>query len=192
MEKKILFIDACARKESRTRNLAEYVLSFLDGEVERLSLYQEDAVPLDEQALEQRENDAANGTCEGKSIRLARQFAAAEKIVIAAPHWDLSFPAILKAYIENINVVGVTFAYDETGSPYSLCRAEELYFVDTAGGGILEEDRYGFGYIQALCDRFYGIRKTQAFYAECLDIVGSDPQKILQEAKEKVAGYFRA
>ena len=40
MKKKILFIDACARKNSRTRNLAEYVLSFLDGEVERLSLYQ--------------------------------------------------------------------------------------------------------------------------------------------------------
>lgn len=191
MKKKILFIDACARKNSRTRNLAEYVLSFLDGEAERLSLYQEGVVPLDEQALEQREHDAACGTSEGRSIRFARQFAAADTIVIASPHWDLSFPAILKAYIENINVIGVTFAYDETGSPYGLCRAEELYFVATAGGSILEEDRYGFGYIQALCGRFYGIRKTQAFYAECLDIIGSDPQKILQEARKNVAGYFR-
>ncbi|MBR2560629.1 MAG: NAD(P)H-dependent oxidoreductase, partial [Eubacterium sp.] len=90
MKKKILFIDACARKNSRTRNLAEYVLSFLDGEAERLSLYQEGVVPLDEQALEQREHDAACGTSEGRSIRFARQFAAADTIVIASPHWDLS------------------------------------------------------------------------------------------------------
>ena len=191
MEKKILFVDACARNNSRTRALAEYVLSFLDGDVERLSLYREGAFPLDENALQQRENCVACGECEGQSIRLARQFAAADEIVIAAPHWDLSFPAILKAYIENINVIGVTFAYDETGCPYSLCKAQKLFYVATAGGKILEEDRYGFGYIRALCSRFYGIREVQAFYAQCLDIEGFDTEKILQEARQDVAGYFQ-
>ena len=38
---------------------------------------------------------------------LASQFQQADEIVIAAPYWDLSFPAILKLYLENIYVTGV-------------------------------------------------------------------------------------
>lgn len=188
--KTILFIDACARKESRTRALAEYLLSFLEGETERLELYREGAYPLDENALEQRENCVSCGQCEGQSIRYARQFAEADEIVIAAPHWDLSFPAILKAYIENVNVIGITFAYDEQGNPYGLCKAKRLYYVATAGGSILENDRYGFGYVQALCGRFYGIESTEAFYAECLDIEGRDPWKVLAETRMEIREYF--
>ena len=188
---KILFVDACARKESRTRQLAEYLLSFLDGEIDRLDLYQRGAFPLDENALQQREQCVSCGQCEEQSIAYARQFAEADQIVIAAPHWDLSFPAILKAYIENINVIGITFSYDEQGNPYGLCKAKKLYYAATAGGRILEDDRYGFGYVQALCRRFYGIENTKAFYAENLDIVGQDPQKILEEAREEINVYFQ-
>ena len=186
---KILFVDACARKESRTRQLAEYLLSFFDGEIDRMDLYQRGAFPLDENALQQREQCVSCGQCEGQSIAYARQFAEADQIVIAAPHWDLSFPAILKAYIENINVIGITFSYDEQGNPYGLCKAKKLYYVATAGGTILEDDRYGFGYVQALCRRFYGIKDIKAFYAENLDIVGQDPQKILEEAKKDIKVY---
>lgn len=35
-------------------------------------------------------------------FRYARQFAAADRIVIAAPLWDLSFPAQLKVYLRCI------------------------------------------------------------------------------------------
>ena len=188
---KTLFVDACARKESRTRKLAEYLLSFLDGEVEKADLYRQGAFPLDENALIQREQCMACGQCEGQSIAYARQFAEADQIVIAAPHWDLSFPAILKAYIENINVIGLTFAYDDQGNPFGLCKAKKLYYIATAGGKILENDRYGFDYVQALCRRFYGIPETKAFYAECLDIVGQDPQKILEGTEKEISDYFK-
>lgn len=191
MKRKILFIDACARKESRTRALAEYLLSFLEGETERLELYREEIFPLHEDALAQREDRVSRGLLEDPCLRFARQFAGADEIVIAAPHWDLSFPSILKAYIENINVIGVTFAYDETGSPYGLCRAKRLFYVATAGGGILEDDRYGFGYVNALCRRFYGIGETKAFYAEGLDIIGSDPQAVLDGTRRGIAGFFK-
>ena len=39
----------------------------------------------------------------------AKDFAKADTIVIAAPFWDLSFPASLKCYIEAINILGITF-----------------------------------------------------------------------------------
>ena len=35
------------------------------------------------------------------------------------------------------------------------------------------------------------IREVQAFYAQCLDIEGFDTEKILQEARQDVAGYFQ-
>ena len=60
-------------------------------------------------------------------FELARQFAAADQIVIAAPYWDLSFPAALKQYFEQINVLGITFAYTPEGVPKGLCRARKLY-----------------------------------------------------------------
>ena len=52
----------------------------------------------------------------------ARQFAAADRIVIAAPLWDLSFPAQLKVYLENIYVTGIVTKYSEAGEPVGLCR----------------------------------------------------------------------
>ena len=53
----------------------------------------------------------ADGAFQDPLFGLARQFAAADRIVIAAPYWDLSFPAALKQYVEQINVLGITFIY---------------------------------------------------------------------------------
>ena len=39
----------------------------------------------------------------------------ADTVVIAAPFWDLSFPAILKKYIEAVTVAGITFRYSDQG-----------------------------------------------------------------------------
>ena len=43
-------------------------------------------------------------------------FADADDIIIAAPYWDLGFPAQLKTYIENIYVTGIVSAYNDHGS----------------------------------------------------------------------------
>ncbi|MBQ7193498.1 MAG: NAD(P)H-dependent oxidoreductase [Synergistaceae bacterium] len=108
-------------------------------------------------------------------------FASADEIVIAAPYWDLSFPASLKNYVEAINVVGLTFGYGEDGRPYGLCRAKRLVYVTTAGGPILNE-AYGYGYVRELAQGFYGIPEVVLVKAEGLDIVGADVEGILGEA----------
>ena len=187
--KNILFIDACPRKESRTRLLAEHLLTKLEGDVRTVKLSGEAAAPLDEEAVRERERCLLSGESGSRSLAFARQFAEADEIVMAAPHWDLSFPALLKAYIENVNVIGVTFAYTEQGDPYGLCRAKKLYYVATAGGAVLDPV-YGYGYVQALCERFWQIPETVSFCAERLDIVGEDPEKILTAAKEEIDRYF--
>ena len=39
--RKILYVDACVRPNSRTRILAEHLLTYLDGEVTHLDLFKE-------------------------------------------------------------------------------------------------------------------------------------------------------
>ena len=103
---------------------------------------------------------------------MANQFARADEIVIAAPFWDLSFPAALKQYFEQINVLGITFMYTPEGLPKGLCRASKLYYVMTAGGMYVPEE-YGFGYVRALARNFYGIEDVKLIKAVGLDIAGA-------------------
>ena len=49
--------------------------------------------------LPHREELLDRGELDGEIFRYSHQFAAADRIVIAAPYWDLSFPAQLKIYI---------------------------------------------------------------------------------------------
>ena len=116
---------------------------------------------------------------------LARQFAAADAIVIAAPFWDLSFPAALKAYLEQINVVGVTFRYTPEGVPEGLCRARKLYYVTTVGGDFFPE-AFGFGYVEALAKNFYGIPEVHLIKATGLDIWGANVEEILRACEEEI------
>ena len=181
----ILFIDAAVREHSRTRELAEHLLRQLDGTIETLSLDDEKLPPLERKRLAWRDECCRAGDFPDGYFDFARQFAAADIIVIAAPFWDGSFPAVLKKYIETVCVQGITFRYTEKGEPQGLCRAKKLYYVTTAGGAIFS-DTYGFGYLDSLARTMFGIPETKCFRAECLDIDGADLAAILSEAKRRI------
>lgn len=53
-----------------------------------------------------------------------------------------------------------TFEYSPEGTPISKCMAEKLYYVTKAGGTFVPED-YGFGYVKALAQGFYGIQDVR-------------------------------
>ena len=63
-------------------------------------------------------------------FRYAWQFARADAIVLAALLWDLSFPALLKVYIEQVSVEGITFGCGEAGC-YGICHASRMVFLTT-------------------------------------------------------------
>ena len=105
--------------------------------------------------------------------------------MIAAPYWDLSFPAVLKQYIEHINVLGITFEYTPDGLPRGLCRAKKLYYIMTAGGKYVPKE-FGFEYIKALAQNFYGIQDVRKIEAVGLDIIGADAEAILRSAEEVI------
>ena len=185
----ILFIDACARDNSRTRELAEYVLSCLSHDevaIERANLYDIDLKPVDKYMIEKRDASLASGDFSDPYYDMARQFAAADDIVIASPYWDFSYPAVLKLYIENISVNGITFRYDENGIPHGLCHAQKLYYVTTAGGEI-GKNNFGYDYIKAISLSLYGIRDATCIRAVGLDMVSVDERSVLENAKEQLS-----
>ena len=178
---KILFINACVRPSSRTLELANHVLTKLSGKVEQLDLYNERLLPLDLAQIEIRDKSAKNKDFSDSLFNHAKQFANADIIVVAAPYWDLMFPAVVKSYFENITVNGLTFCYGENGIPSGLCKAKKLIYVTTAGGPIIHN--FGYEYIMALAKSFYGIKDVQLVKAECLDVCGADVLQTMQNAK---------
>ena len=182
MDRPILYINACVRKESRTRRLAEKLLLKLGEPFEEIRL--EDVVfpVVDEDFLSKRDRLISEGDYQAPLFDLARQFSKAATIVIAAPFWDLSFPAALKQYLEQINVTGITFKYSAEGVPIGLCRAKRLFYVTTAGGPYVPE-AYGFGYVKALEEAYYGIPDVRKIEAVGLDIDGADVDAIMKSAE---------
>ena len=176
-----LLIDACVRAQSRTKRLADALLSRLDGPVSSVRLADLTFPVVNAEFLDKRDRLIAAGAFSDPMFAPARQFADADRIVVAAPYWDLSFPASLKQYFEQINVLGLTFRYGADGVPQGLCRADRLYYVTTAGGSFVPEE-YGFGYVQALAQGFYGIRDVRLIRACGLDLDGADPERILADA----------
>ena len=115
----------------------------------------------------------------------AKDYAEADTIIIAAPYWDLSFPALLKNYTETINVNGIVFQYTEKGEVVWLCNAKNLIYITTTGGKIISHE-YGFGYIKDLAQKFHGIQNVEYIKAEGLDIEGANIEKILQKAEKDI------
>ena len=90
---KILFINACVRAESRTKRLADKLLQMMNETYDEVCLMDIPFPVVDENFLNERARLASEEECDNPMIKLAKQFAEAEEIVIAAPYWDLSFPA---------------------------------------------------------------------------------------------------
>ena len=178
-EKKMtLFVNCCPRDSSRTERLARKLLDKL-GEFEEINPEREGLVPLDNERLNYRTALLEKGDLSDDIFKYAKQFAAADTIVIAAPFWDLSFPSILKIYIENIYVTGIVSKYDSDGTPKGLCKAKKLYYVTTAGGPY--DERFSFDYLKELAESFFGIGEAVLIKAEMLDIIGNNPEEILAE-----------
>ena len=187
MKSKVLFVNACVRKNSRTKRIADYLLLKLNVEITEVKTADISFPAVDEAFLKKRDSLIASSSFDDPLFEQARLFADADEIVIAAPYWDMSFPASLKQYIEQINVLGVTFSYTSEGTPRGLCKAKRLYYVTAAGGTFVPED-YGFGYVKTLAQSFYGIPEVKLIQAAGLDIYGADEEQIVRKVMDDIDG----
>ena len=177
---KLLIVDSCISQrgeQSRTKKLLmAYVEEFCrchpDTETETVTPEVLLALrPFDPAMLDARDELAHRRRFDAPVFDLARQFLAADAVVVAAPFWDLQFPAALRTYIEYISANGLTYHYEADGC-HGDCRAEKLTYL-TSGGDVERAESLGVLYWRQLCTMF-GIKKFDYVFAGGLDL---DPEK---------------
>ncbi len=181
----VLLINACVRKKSRTIKLARKLAAKIGGNTTEVFLEKDRVNPLYGLPLVDREILLDAGELWDDMFDNARQFAEADVIIFAAPNWDLSFPAILKMYLESVNVWNIAFEHGEDGQIHGLCKAKKIFYVTTSSNYISTET-YGYGYIRELAHTFWGVQDTQMVKAEWLDEKGADPDQIMDAVIARV------
>ena len=149
MAEKLIIIDSCMREESRTRRILKATEDVLSGryEIEKIDVSETGFRPLIPSSLSERNN----GNIPEEAVALAKRIAAADRLVIAAPFWDMSFPAALKTFFENLSLYGVTFT-DNGQTCEGLCRCKGVLYITTRGMNIPDGDprEQGSTYLRAL------------------------------------------
>lgn len=183
--RKVLYVNCIMREGSRTKELADAFFSKLkDAEVCELILRNEDLKPLVNDFFESRQKLLEENNRTHVRFRYAHQFKEADMIVIAAPFWDLSFPALLKIYIENVSVDGITFLSTSDGLKGN-CAATDLVYLTTRGGFYNGDPmEMALPQFEAL-SRFFGIDRFHSIAADGMNVQGFDSDASLNEAKEE-------
>jgi len=190
---KVIYIKANAKPEgtSRTFKISDafietYKKNHPDDEVITLDLYKEGINFLTEEGVVM--HIPAPGTGKDHPIlKYAYQFLEADKYVFAEPLWNLSIPAIMKAYIDYVCVTSITFKYTAEG-PVGLCQGKKAVNITSRGGeystGIAAAWEMGDKYLRTVLG-FMGITDFTTIAANQLDVIGQDVEAIVGEAIRK-------
>lgn len=172
--KKLFYIDATMREESRTRKIAVTLIEALGKryDIETVRLDGASYPAVGSRILRDRDN----GIVPEEYAAMARRLAAADRIVIAAPFWDMSFPSALKLFIENMSLFNITFGSDDKKC-FGLCRCSKVLYITTRGMDIRTGDplEQATPYIRAL-GQLWGLGELYAVAARNLDY--STPEEI--------------
>lgn len=186
--KNIIFIDACMRAGSRTKRIAERIIEELSGRyrIETIRLGEAEYPVVDNRILEERNN----GTVPKAHAELAGRIAAADRIVIAAPFWDMSFPSALKVFFENMSLFGITFDSNDKEC-YGLCKAEKVMYITTRGMDISTGDQLeqATPYIRAL-SHLWGWGELTVISAQNMDY--SSPEEIEERISKAIGEGLEA
>ena len=166
--KKLLYIDACIRDtESRTKRIATPIVDALKAryDVETYVLNDLDLSIVQKDLIRQRNS----GNIDPTVLGWAETVRDADRIVIAAPFWDMSIPAALKNFIELCSILDVTFKTNDHIC-YGNCRAEKLLFITTRGMDIDTGDvrEQATSYLKAL-SWLWGIGPMEVVSAQNMD-----------------------
>lgn len=182
--KKLLYIDSCIRNElSRTKRIATPIVEELSKRYEVETVVINDLELLPVQYDENRRR--AGGTVSEEALCLANKIKNADRIVIAAPFWDMSVPAALKTFFELCSLFGVTFDSDDK-TCFGLCKAENIMFITTRGMAIKTGDplEQATPYIKAL-SWLWGIKGFEVVARDNFDYL---PQ---EEIEKEIASAIK-
>lgn len=184
---KVLYIKANIKKEGESRTfkvadsfIEEYKKNNPEDEIVVLDLYKENIDFLRPEDLGGIFGPKDETSKHHPILKYAYQFADADKYIIAAPMWNLSIPAILKAYIDYISVTGITFKYTEKGPEGLLKNKKAVHIVSR--GGEYNNTPYEMGdrYLRTILG-FFGIQEVETIAVENVDVMGVDLQEKIED-----------
>ncbi|MBR1574448.1 MAG: NAD(P)H-dependent oxidoreductase [Bacteroidales bacterium] len=171
--KSLVVINACVRQsDSRTLRIAEPIIKTLSRRyhVTRYDLPEMDIVPLTPSLYAGR----GQGDIPAWAKEAASTLAQADRILIAAPFWDMSFPAVLKCFFEQTSLFDITFT-DNGSTCIGLCKAPKVLYITTRGMDIPtgSEWEQATPYIQAL-SRLWNLGPLTTIAARNMDYSTED------------------
>ena len=188
---KVLYIKANIKnsEESRTYQVADrfveaYKKNNPEDEITVLDLYKENIDFLKAEDLGKLFGPKDEESKKDPILKYAYQFAEADKYIIAAPMWNLSIPAILKAYIDYVSITGIAFKYTAEGPVGLLENKKAVHIV--ARGGVYADSPYEMGdrYLKTILG-FFGITDMKTIAIEGVDFIGADVKGKVEEAIER-------
>ena len=188
---KVLYIKANIKNEGESRTfkvsdsfVEEYKKNNPEDEIITLDLYKENIDFLRADDLGKLFGPKDEESKNNSILKYAYQFADADKYIIAAPMWNLSFPAILKAYIDYVSVSGITFKYTAEG-PVGLLNNKKAVHIVSRGGGY-DNSPYEMGdrYLRTILG-FFGIKDIETIVIDNLDVMGVNVEEKVEEGIEK-------
>ena len=149
--KKIIYVNSIIRKEeSRTKRVIDGIL---DGVMDKVTIKEIDLNTLNLNPYNEvsYEKKVKNGT-EDVFYNLSKEIAESDGLIIAAPFWDMSIPAMLKSFLEKISLFEVMFVSDDKQCN-GIAKCPFMYYVTTRGMNIKDGDELeqGTSYLKALC-----------------------------------------
>ncbi|EHK2354801.1 FMN-dependent NADH-azoreductase [Clostridium perfringens] len=194
---KVLYIKANIKNEGESRTfkvsdsfVEEYKKNNPEDEIITLDLYKENIDFLRADDLGKLFGPKDEESKNNSILKYAYQFADADKYIIAAPMWNLSFPAILKAYIDYVSVSGITFKYTAEG-PVGLLNNKKAVHIVSRGGGY-DNSPYEMGdrYLRTILG-FFGIKDIETIAIDNLDVMGVNVEEKVEEGIEKATSFAK-
>ncbi|MGV2875461.1 FMN-dependent NADH-azoreductase [Macrococcus capreoli] len=201
---KVLYITAHPNDETISFSMAtgkafieSYKAAHPEHDVKHIDLYDTFIPLLDKEVFsgwgKLRSGEAFETLSETEQQKVARieelsdEFAAADKYVFVAPMWNLSFPAVVKAYIDTVAIAGKSFKYTENG-PVGLLTDKKALLVQARGGfyteGPAANYEMGNRYLQTILG-FMGIPSIEELIIEGHNALPDQADAIKAAAIEK-------
>ncbi len=141
--------------------------------------YEAFSVPAEERSLEQQQALAL-------SDKLTDELRSADAIVLTAPMYNFGLPSSLKAWVDHVARVNVTFAYGERGME-GLLQGKKVYVISTRGGKHAGTERELQTQLFGLVFGMMGITDIEMIYVEGLAFGEEAAVEGLSQAREKIS-----
>ncbi|TXK67412.1 NAD(P)H-dependent oxidoreductase [Paenibacillus sp. N3.4] len=128
---------------------------------------------------------------------LVDQFAAADKYVFVTPIWNLSYPPVMKAYIDSVCIAGKTFKYLPDKGPVGLLCDKKAVHIQASGsvlssGSPYADGEMGHRHLSAIM-KFLGLTSFEGIFVEGMaaapDQAPAIKEKAVQRAHEVAQNF---